>query len=124
MYPIAQLVKISLPNYFSNLPIPDSFGVKDWLALLPPTAATAGVGYLAYKAFCPKARQSSSKINHSVQLSNPKVVDAIDVEDIVEKAAFCRCWKSKNWPYCDGSHADHNKETSDNVGPVIVKKSK
>lgn len=27
------------------------------------------------------------------------------------------------WPYCDGSHGVHNKETGDNVGPVIVKKS-
>lgn len=26
------------------------------------------------------------------------------------------------WPYCDGSHGEHNKQTGDNVGPVVVKK--
>ena len=36
---------------------------------------------------------------------------------------FSRCWKSKKFPYCDGSHAKHNTETGDNVGPLIVKKS-
>ena len=34
-----------------------------------------------------------------------------------------RCWKSKKFPYCDGSHAKHNKETGDNTGPLIIKKS-
>ncbi|KAF7265441.1 hypothetical protein GWI33_021100 [Rhynchophorus ferrugineus] len=131
MQPVASLVKISIPSYLSNLPIPDSFGgwfrlgFKDWLALVPPTALAAGVGYTVYRAYCPKARPScSGKLNQVIQLSNPKVVDTIDVEDISGKAAFCRCWKSKNWPYCDGSHAAHNKETGDNVGPVIVKKAK
>ena len=38
------------------------------------------------------------------------------------KGVFCRCWKSKKFPYCDGSHTKHNEETGDNVGPLIVKK--
>lgn len=99
----------------------------------------------------------------------------VDLEDIGEKKAFCRCWKSEKvrvvwcgkletsscrkndwfwdkggvsssksrpvgndwfwwkrgvlvnvdllqWPYCDGSHGKHNKETGDNVGPVVIKK--
>lgn len=67
------------------------------MALVPPTALAAGVGYTVYRAYCPKARPScSGKLNQVIQLSNPKVVDTIDVEDISEKAAFCRCWKSKN----------------------------
>ena len=37
------------------------------------------------------------------------------------KAVMCRCWKSKKFPYCDGSHVKHNKETGDNVGPLIIK---
>ena len=28
----------------------------------------------------------------------------------------------QQFPNCDGSHMAHNKETGDNVGPVIVKK--
>lgn len=83
-----------------------------------------------------------------IRMSEGKVVDFVDVEDIAEKASFCRCWKSKNvsliglisshvsmiriadrvfislfqWPYCDGAHGAHNKATGDNLGPVVVKR--
>ncbi|VEN54797.1 unnamed protein product [Callosobruchus maculatus] len=133
MQPLARLVKVSLPEYLANLPIPDTvggwfrLGIKEWAALVPPTALLAGVTYMSYKAFCPRGQQGcgrSSKVNLKVLKSNAKVVDTIDVEDISEKAVLCRCWRSKNWPYCDGSHNDHNKETGDNVGPLIVKKEK
>ncbi|KAI8045360.1 CDGSH iron-sulfur domain-containing protein 2 homolog [Drosophila gunungcola] len=128
---ISQLVKSTLPNYLSNLPIPDSIGgwfklsFKDWLALIPPTVVVAGLGYTGYLAFCPAAKcqaKSNGRCNNQIRKHEPKVVDMIDVEDIAEKAAFCRCWKTKNWPYCDGSHGEHNKLTGDNVGPVVVKK--
>jgi len=33
---------------------------------------------------------------------------------------MCRCWKSKTFPMCDGSHVKHNKDNDDNVGPLIV----
>ncbi|KAL1492174.1 hypothetical protein ABEB36_012660 [Hypothenemus hampei] len=128
---IAHLVKVTVPDYLANLPIPDTvggwfkLGFRDWISLVPPTAVAAGLGYTFYLAFCPKARKGcTGRCNQTIQLNNPKVVDSIDVEDMGEKAAFCRCWKSKNWPYCDGSHATHNKETGDNLGPVIVKKNK
>lgn len=122
--------------------------VRDWISLVPPTAAVAGIGYMSYLAFCPEARPKvqPNRVNHSVRLSEAKVADFVDIEDIAEKAAFCRCWKSKNvsssvqsiricgmpftfcielfsqWPYCDGSHATHNKECGDNVGPVVLKR--
>lgn len=71
--------------------------VKDWLSLVPPTALAAGVGYTIYLAYCPKARKcGTGRCNNAIQLTNPKVVDTIDVEDITDKAVFCRCWKSKN----------------------------
>ncbi|GAB0494829.1 hypothetical protein MMPV_006125 [Pyropia vietnamensis] len=35
--------------------------------------------------------------------------------------ALCRCWKSETFPKCSGAHNKHNKETGDQVGPVIVK---
>lgn len=115
--------------------------------LVPPTAALAGVGYMSYLAFCPEGRpKPSNRCNNIVRLDEKKVVDTVDIEDIAEKAAFCRCWKSKNvgffvangwfllfnisiillflfqWPYCDGAHGAHNKETGDNVGPIVVKR--
>ncbi|XP_012061131.1 PREDICTED: probable tubulin polyglutamylase TTLL9 [Atta cephalotes] len=67
--------------------------------------------------FCPHGR-----VNLKVKKDIPKVVDTVDIEDISEKAVFCRCWRSENWPYCDGTHGRHNKECNDNVGPLIVTK--
>lgn len=128
---LSGLVKTTLPNYLAGLPIPDSFGgwfrlgFTDWLSLIPPTAAVGGLVYVSYLAFCPEARpKPSTKVNRSIRMAEAKVVDMIDIEDIAEKAAFCRCWKSKNWPYCDGSHGPHNKECQDNLGPVVVQRKK
>ncbi|KAK6734399.1 hypothetical protein RB195_017903 [Necator americanus] len=72
--------------------------------------------FIGYKLALRKAR-----VNSKVQLANDKVVDTVDMEDIGEKKAFCRCWKSEKFPYCDGAHTRHNNETGDNVGPLIVK---
>jgi CDGSH-type Zn-finger protein len=33
-----------------------------------------------------------------------------------EIISLCRCWHSKNFPVCDGSHKDINDER----GPVII----
>lgn len=128
---LSGLVKTTLPNYLAGLPIPDSIGgwfrlgFTDWLSLVPPTAAVGGLVYMSYLAFCPEARpKPSTKVNHTIRMAEPKVVDMVDIEDIAEKAAFCRCWKSKNWPYCDGSHGAHNKECGDNLGPVVVQRKK
>lgn len=73
------------------------FLVRDWISLVPPTAALAGLGYVSYLAFCPAARPKPSvRCNLRHKLDEAKVVDTVDVEDIAEKAAFCRCWKTKN----------------------------
>lgn len=76
----------------------DLFLVRDWLSLVPPTAAVAGLGYVSYMAFCPEARKSIkvARVNKLIRLEDAKVADFVDIEDIAEKAAFCRCWKSKN----------------------------
>ena len=37
-----------------------------------------------------------------------------------QNVALCRCYASKNFPYCDGSHVKHNAETGDNVAPVVI----
>ncbi|GMS92410.1 hypothetical protein PENTCL1PPCAC_14585, partial [Pristionchus entomophagus] len=53
-----------------------------------------------------------------------RVTDVVDVEDIGERKSYCRCWKSETWPYCDGAHSKHNRETGDNLGPIVIKKMK
>jgi len=42
----------------------------------------------------------------------------VDLQDKVKDGkpvAYCRCWKSKTFPLCDGSHAKWNEATKDNV---------
>lgn len=58
------------------------------------------------------------KIN-TKQLPN-RHEELLTVDDARPRIAFCRCWKSKRFPYCDGSHRQHNNETGDNLGPVVV----
>lgn len=72
--------------------------VRDWISLVPPTAAVAGIGYVSYLAFCPQARPQpkAGRSNLTIRQSEAKVVDFVDIEDIAEKAAYCRCWNTKN----------------------------
>ncbi|OQR80378.1 CDGSH iron-sulfur domain-containing protein 1 isoform 1 [Tropilaelaps mercedesae] len=48
----------------------------------------------------------------------------MDIEDIVDKKVFCRCWRSSKFPYCDGTHSKYNQESGDNVGPLIIERKK
>lgn len=52
-----------------------------------------GAVYVSYLAFCPEARKgcgAKPTCNQKIRLNEAKVVDMIDIEDIAEKAAFCR----------------------------------
>jgi CDGSH-type Zn-finger protein len=37
-----------------------------------------------------------------------------------ERVALCRCWQSKKFPFCDGSHNQHNEAHNDQLGPIII----
>ncbi|CAK9296541.1 unnamed protein product [Gordionus sp. m RMFG-2023] len=78
--------------------------------------------YMFYN-YC-KCKEKSEKINVlSLFPEEKKVVNVFDIEDLAKDNAFCRCWRSKIFPYCDGSHNEHNQNSCDNVGPLIIKKS-
>ncbi|XP_030058961.1 CDGSH iron-sulfur domain-containing protein 1 [Microcaecilia unicolor] len=99
------------------------FGVRvEWIIAISATAGAAAIGYLAYRSYVRKDRGGKSLVNLQILKDNPKVVHAFDIEDLGEKAVYCRCWRSKKFPFCDGSHTKHNDETGDNVGPLIIKK--
>ncbi|CAH1405823.1 unnamed protein product [Nezara viridula] len=124
MEPVSVLIKSSIPNYLSNLPIPNSIGgwfklgIKDWATLVPFFAAVGGISYVTYRAIKPK-----QAINPCIKKEVAKVVDIANIEDLGEKTAYCRCWRSEKFPYCDGAHGKHNRETGDNVGPVVIKRN-
>lgn len=74
-----------------------------------------------------KKAKKPIKVNYTVQQESPKVVDTVkcpEIENMAQckdgKVVMCRCWKSSTFPHCDGSHNSHNKETGDNVGPLII----
>lgn len=52
--------------------------------------------------------EGESKINHQVDLDNPKVATTLDQES-GQRKVYCRCWLSGAFPECDGTHAKHNK---------------
>lgn len=73
-----------------------------------------------------EAKVAAVPINKSIRKKEGKVVDFCEFADIedIDKKVFCRCWKSKTFPLCDGSHNAHNECCKDNVGPLIVKGGK
>ncbi|KAK6474642.1 CDGSH iron-sulfur domain-containing protein 1-like [Huso huso] len=89
--------------------------------VVPVTLAAALGSYLFYRYVCCKTPKKSW-VNLDIKKDSVKVVDSFDIEDIGSKAVYCRCWRSKKFPYCDGAHSKHNDETGDNVGPLIIKK--
>mmetsp|Transcript_10544 Transcript_10544/g.12981 ORF Transcript_10544/g.12981 Transcript_10544/m.12981 type:complete len:98 (+) Transcript_10544:131-424(+) len=65
----------------------------------------------------------AERINNQIDLDSAKVVNNVPLE-AGEKKVFCRCWQSGTFPLCDAAHVNHNKETGDNVGPLIVSAAK
>lgn len=61
-----------------------------------------------------------ARINDAIDLDSPKVVTMDALSEEGDKKVYCRCWKSGTFPLCDGRHVRHNKETGDNVGPLIL----
>jgi len=82
------------------------------------TVAVVGAGLVGY--FIGRKATSNRRVNKTQKLDSAKVVTMVDVEDVGDKTAYCRCWQSKTFPKCDGSHNEHNKLTGDNLGPLFV----
>lgn len=111
----------------SSAAVPQLSGLrisKEHLLVAVPVAVVAGVGGFLVSYYLQKRCNKKDLVNKCVNKDSPKVVHSFDMEDIGTKAVYCRCWKSKKFPYCDGAHAKHNEETGDNVGPLIIMKKK
>ncbi|CAB4055133.1 CISD2 [Lepeophtheirus salmonis] len=140
---LSVFVKDSLPNYLHSLPIPDSLGgwfslgIKEWIRLVPIGLTIGGLSFLtAHSVLCCPAIapyieskfgecclcKAQYKVNKSIKLDSNKVVDSIDIEDIV--CVLPGAGRVRKFPYCDGAHNKHNETTGDNIGPIIVQKGK
>ena len=92
----------------------------DWIRAIPIAVVSAGVAVFVTQ----QLSKVKPWVNFTQLKANPKVATSVDLEDIGDGKAYCRCWRSKQFPYCDGSHNEHNAKTGDNVGPLVVKKRK
>jgi len=63
-----------------------------------------------------------NQVNKNYKKQEKKIVDNISLtsQQVLSKQSFCRCWKSKQFPYCDGTHNEHNTASGDNVGPLNI----
>mmetsp|Transcript_2664 Transcript_2664/g.6766 ORF Transcript_2664/g.6766 Transcript_2664/m.6766 type:complete len:103 (-) Transcript_2664:646-954(-) len=76
------------------------------------------------RSYSVRAYATGSKMNLDIRKNEEKVVDFVKVEDLkAPKAVYCRCWRSGTFPMCDGAHVKHNKETGDNVGPLVLERA-
>lgn len=122
----AKIIRDIIPDYLKSVPLPRSIsdignmGAKDLLHLVAFTGAIAGTVHYGILPLVNK--KTSSRVNTTIKLDAPKVVDVVNVADMGEKTCYCRCWKSKTFPLCDGSHNKHNEDNNDNTGPLVVKK--
>ncbi|CAG5132042.1 unnamed protein product [Candidula unifasciata] len=129
MESIYTFFKLFLPKYLRSLPIPKTLsGFKDltgedYLNLTPFFFLVLLILYSVFKTLLFGRRKvKKPKINEDIQKEESKVVTQMDIEDIGDNIAFCRCWRSKKFPLCDGSHNKHNAETRDNVGPLLLRR--
>lgn len=136
---VRRFLKRTAPRYLQKLPFPSTLAgfqklTKEEWQILGPFLLAVALLFIGMLSDCfssrsekPKKAKRKNRVNTKVDLDNPKVVtkeNIADIEDTMKKCGknnvYCRCWKSKKFPMCDGSHVKHNKETGDNVGPLII----
>ena len=101
---VSRIIKVQFPYYLKSLPIPSTFGGfaklsgNEWVQLVPFVVTTSVVVYLVVSAILPSKpskKADADWVNKTEQKEKEKVADIIQIEDLGEKTAFCRCWKSK-----------------------------
>ena len=95
--------QVQLPGYLKSLPLPKTTGGfaelsrEEWLELIPFLLFLIVLFYLVFAPFfnfMTRKRKPRPRVNRKQKMTENKVVDAFDIEDLGDKAAFCRCWKS------------------------------
>ncbi|KAL1520741.1 hypothetical protein AB1Y20_022309 [Prymnesium parvum] len=101
-----------------------SFPPSDKRPTLPPVAA---VSEAELSRGIVGKRANNYGIESNMPPNDPQrrvdILDVVAVSDCVTQKGLvklCRCYKSATFPYCDGSHVEHNQKTGDNCGPLII----
>ncbi|KAI0983962.1 hypothetical protein GJ496_011339 [Pomphorhynchus laevis] len=133
---ISNAITKDIPDYLRNLPLPTSLiGFLDltltqWFELLPLFTSIVSISYFTYRDVISRVRPSKDPveriINEYIKKDEAKVVNKVDMKSLAESfetkqtVAFCRCWRSETFPYCDGAHNLLNAELGENVGPLVI----
>lgn len=59
--------------------------------MLPYAGMLSMLVYITYQAY---KKPKGCRINEKVEKDSAKVVSMVDIEDVADKTAYCRCWKS------------------------------
>jgi len=102
-----------------------SLYLQQYRSLLPWLCTSLALGYAAYLTWkIRRLREENKKkpINkdYCYDPRHDVNIDAIDRDHPKKRVAYCRCWKSETFPFCDGKHKYHNKDHEDKVGPLVV----
>ncbi|KAF3433093.1 hypothetical protein FNV43_RR24195 [Rhamnella rubrinervis] len=130
MASIASTVGVMMVSYRAESSMEGSNGIKGTSTSLrtrnlpyPYHLSSSSYGVLRSRRSRPVVVVKAEAINPEIRKSEEKVVDSVVVTELSKPVtAYCRCWRSRAFPLCDGTHVKHNKATGDNVGPLVLKK--
>ncbi|XP_016334828.1 CDGSH iron-sulfur domain-containing protein 1-like, partial [Sinocyclocheilus anshuiensis] len=77
----------------------------DHLTTIVPVAVAAALSTYLLTRYFSSQSSPKSRVNMSINKDSPKVVHSFDMEDIGDKAVYCRCWRSKK--VSETSSMDH-----------------
>lgn len=125
---LAHLVKEVLPCRLRSIPLPESassfnyFTLGEWIQFLGFVSACGTIVYAL------KVHSSSSGVaNVRDKIGEPFVFNnknnlVIDIRDLEYGTKFCRCLRSKKFPFCDGTHNALNNGSGKLIYPLKVSK--
>jgi len=126
LFIFAFIVKSLLPHCLRRVPLPRrycEFGLlapSDWMKLLTFSVVCSTAAYRVISSCFQRNKTDLRKqVKRSFSFSQIKC-QVINTRDIAPGTKFCRCLKSKDFPYCDGSHNVFTGTCDGEVQPLVV----